>query len=181
MLGGREPILRLLFDGSNNVKVNTEIRVRDKQETPATGDIKTMMRTQAEVKSPHFGLTFDIDGAHENVPVAESDWPYQAVRGTDPSLIFISMFALFGVSSIAYWWARLAGALIRAIHYILGIDRQLWALVFADDYLLTATGQKFAENLLMALVTARLFGFPLNWHKCTGGFRFAWIGLELWL
>ena len=52
----------------------TAIRVRDQQQTPTTADVKTMLRTMAASGQPFFGLTFDIDGAHENVPAHEYDW-----------------------------------------------------------------------------------------------------------
>ena len=172
-------VLRLLFDGTNQVDVNPSIRVRDQQQTPTTGDLKVMLRSQADEKKPYFGLTFDVDGAHENIPVVEEDWPYQAVRGTDPDTVYFSKFALFGVSSISYWWSRIAAALGRAIHYIAGPALLMWIMLFADDYMLAATGSRFGFSLIRALLTARVFGFPIQWAKCTGGFRFPWIGLEI--
>jgi hypothetical protein len=93
--------LRLLFDGSNNVGVNPAIRVRDQQQSQTTADIKTVLRLQAGSGERWFGLSFDIDGAHENVPVHRDDWPLQAVRGTDPAAVYVSTFALFGVASIS--------------------------------------------------------------------------------
>ena len=51
--------------------------------------------------------------------------------------------------------------------------------LLSDDYMLASSGPRFTEALMMALLTARVFGFPIKWAKCTGDFRFTWIGLEL--
>ena len=171
--------LRLLFDGTNNVDVNPSIHVRDQQQNPTAADLKTMLRAQAASGSSWFGLSFDIDGAHENIPVHREDWPLQAVRGTNLDELYVSMFALFGVASISYWWARLAAALLRILHYVLGRSFAAWLMVFADDFMVNATGRHFVESLLLCVLTARLFGFPIQWAKSTGGFTFAWIGLEV--
>ena len=173
------PILRLLFDGTHGVRVNSAIRVRDQQQTPMTGDIKTMLRVQSSGGRPAYALTFDIEGAHENVPVHSDDWAYQAVRGVDENWVHIMLFGVFGMASISYWWSRLAAALLRMIHYVLGADMQTWALVFADDYHVAAEGPRTTETLLLSALIARVFGFPIQWSKCSGGATYAWIGLEL--
>ena len=174
-----EVTLRLLFDGTHGVQVNTNIHVRDQQQTPGAPDLRLMLRHMAEEKKPYYGLTFDVEGAHENVPVHERDWPLQAVRGQDPDLLYFSMYALFGVASISYWWGRLAAGVSRAMHYILGQAFALWMLLYADDYKLSASGPGFAQALLLALLTARVFGLPISWMKCSGGFIFPWVGLEI--
>ena len=174
-----EITLRLLFDGTHGVQVNTNIRVRDQQQTPGAPDLKLMLRHMAAEKRPYYGLTFDVEGAHENVPVHERDWPLQAVRGRDPDLLYFSMYALFGVASISYWWGRLAAGVSRAMHYVLGHAFALWMLLYADDYKLSATGPGFTQALLLALLTARVFGLPISWKKCSGGFTFSWVGLEI--
>ena len=176
---GGDPVLRLLFDGTHGVRINTAIRVRDQQQTPMTGDIKTQLRVQSASGRPAYALTFDIEGAHENIPVHPDDWAYQAVRGVDENWVYIMLFGVFGMASISYWWSRLAAALLRMIHYVLGMDMQTWALLFADDYQVAADGPRTTDSLLLSVLVARVFGFPIQWSKCSGGSTYSWIGLEL--
>ena len=55
----------------------------------------------------------------------------------------------------------------------------LWALLFADDWNLTAEGRDFARALLTFLWWLVVLGVPLSWRKTKGGFVYAWIGLEV--
>ena len=100
--------------------------------------------------------------------------------------LFISMFALFGVASISYWWSRLAAALARILHYVLGKVFASWLMVFADDFMVNATGRYFVESSLFSslvrqsakrcpisatAIASVLFGlFAGVNEKCCGGF-----------
>ena len=89
-----DPVLRLLYDGTHGVELNSAIRVRDQQQTPMAGDIKTMLRTLSASGPPAYAITFDVEGAHENIPVHPDDWPYQAVRGIDEAWVYVMMFGV---------------------------------------------------------------------------------------
>ena len=54
-----------------------------------------------------------------------------------------------------------------------------FALLFADDWWITASGRDFKDTLLGAVLFLRVFGVPMSWKKLTGGFVLAWIGYEI--
>ena len=65
---------------------------------------------------------------------------------------------------------------IRAQHYILGHSMASWIMLYADDGKITATIEKFAETVCLALLILVVFTFPVKWTKCHGGFQYQWIG-----
>ena len=61
---------------------------------------------------------------------------------------------------------------------VLGPVYPAWALLFADDWDVTAAGGDFVSTLLMSLWCLVLLRVPLSWKKCAGGFTYSWVGLE---
>lgn len=63
----------------------------------------------------------------------------------DDQLIFINRVGTFGVASASYWWRRAAGIGIRLAHKLLGPERSIEMLIFADDLELLGAGKDEGE------------------------------------
>ena len=76
--------VRVIFDGSNGILVNTEIIVRDQIRFPTSDDIKVVLREMHAEQRPCFTILFDVSKAHRRVPIVEDEWGRQAcqVRGS---------------------------------------------------------------------------------------------------
>ena len=85
----------------------------------------------------------------------------------------------FGISSAAYWWGRLAAAIHRAGLAAVSARWALWALPFADDWLLASAEPHHRKALLCFLWFLVVLQVPLSWHKAKGGATFVWVGYEL--
>ena len=170
--------VRVLHDGTHGVDTNRYILVLYGGISPTAQDLKRVLRHQASRNVPHFGLTVDVEGAHRIIVVRPEDWPLQACQVHPGGVVYLNRRGTFGIASAAYWWGRLAAALQRSALTVLGPDWPIWALLYADDFDLTAEGTTFARALLAFIWWLVLFGFPLSWHKSRGGLVYAWVGLE---
>ena len=47
--------------------------------------------------------------------------------------LWLNKAGTFGVASAGYWWGRAGACLIRLMHYLLGYDHAIWALLYSDD------------------------------------------------
>ena len=135
----------------------------------------------------HLGLTWDFEGAHCIVLVAEEDWGLQAC--TEENLgeegpkeeteVIVNTVGTFGVSSAGYWWGRLGAAITRAGHYVLGHELATWILLFADDGKATIPAGNLRKVPMILFAVFLAFGFPIKWEKVRGGQEFQWIGYSL--
>ena len=65
------------------------------------------------------------------------------------------------------------------MHYLLGHDHAVWALLYSDDGWLIGRSKHFEFDLLLALYVLILVKAPLAWHKVKGGVESDWIGYAL--
>jgi hypothetical protein len=67
--------LRVVFDGTNGIQVNSRIRLKDRQRFPLVDDAEALLRTIGEEHRglPRLGLVYDVKGAHRLVPTDERD------------------------------------------------------------------------------------------------------------
>ncbi len=100
-------------------------------------------------------------------------------RARDDGPCYAFTCGVFGVASIAYWWSRVAGALLRCIHYLAAADLELWVLLVADDYKVEPTAAQLERAILFALWLFELLGVPLQWAKTGGGDEADWVGYNL--
>jgi len=171
-------IIRLLFDGTHGVPVNPRIKVLDQERFPGAPDLKRQGREQAATGLPTFGLAVDAKDAHRCVAVAPEDWKYQAAQALPGGPVYLFKRGTFGVASASYWWGRLAAALGRLIHYVVGPAR-FWMLLLADDFKIEVAGEHLAEHLLTALWLFILLKVPVSWEKVRGGTLYPWVGYEI--
>ncbi len=171
--------VRMLMDATYGVGINDRIRVRDKDRGPSAPDIKRLLRAQADRQHRTLGLAIDVADAHRMVPVRQQDWRYQVCRATDGGPCYAFTCGVFGVASIAYWWGRLAGAVLRSIHYLAAADLDLWILLVADDFKIESTAARPERSILFVLWFFELLGVPLQWAKTGGGDTVDWVGYSL--
>ncbi len=171
--------IRLLFDGSQGVDVNKRIRQRDQYRGPSAPDLKRYLRGIADTGRRAVTLTADVEDAHRLVNIRAQDWRHQICRATVGGSVYSFMVGVFGVSSISYWWGRLAGAGLRALHYLSSPSEGLWALLVADDFKFESTSEAPEFSLLYVILVLIVLGFPLKWRKTAGGSEVEWVGYHL--
>jgi len=114
-----EKIIRLLFDGTREVPLNSAIRVRDQEIPPGAPDLKRVLRAQGEWSSTPFGLVADVKDAHRAVAIHPADRHLLGCRAFPGGPIYFQKRGTFGVASASYWWGRLAAALLRLIYNLI--------------------------------------------------------------
>ena len=122
-------VVRVLYDGTNGVHSNNRIRGRDRARCPMIEDLEALLREVEDAGDGemHFVIVYDIAKAHRLVPVREEDWGLQAFQLTgkpeDSDEVIMYSGGTFGIASAAYWWARVSAAMVRLLHFCLGL---LW-------------------------------------------------------
>lgn len=169
--------IRVLHDASNRTEVNHRIRCRDKVRMPGVREKNYLLNLLRDKKEVAFSLLGDFSKAHRRVKIHPSEWGFQACK-LDDGFIWFNKVGTFGVSSIAYWWARLSGALIRAVYSMLGPLHPLELLLFADDLELLACCTRERESVALAIFYFILLGAPFKWSKFRGGHQVDWVGLH---
>ena len=154
--------IRLQYDGSHGVPVNDNIRVRDRDQVPAAPDIKRVLRQVHVEGGVPVGVKLDVIGAHHLVPIAPCDWHLLGC-------IFINRTGTFGVASAAYWWGRLAGAVVRLLHHLSAHYHALYVLLVADDAIAISTDAHFRISLMYVFLLMDFLATPLTWSKDLGG------------
>ncbi len=175
---GEVASVRLVMDGTHGVVVNRAIRQRDQDRCPVAADVRRVQREQA-LSGPAVGLALDVREAHRLPRIHPSDWGFQGCRSELSSDIFVFVVGCFGMSSAAYWWSRLGGALIRAAHLVALPSYELWLLLLADDLKAESTAPQPKRAVIFVVILLVLLGVPLSWHKAQGGLVINWIGYEV--
>ena len=116
--------------------------------------------------------------AHQAVPVIEADWPRQAARAEPDGDLYLATCGTYGISSAGEWWSRVAAALVKYGHYLLGPHFFIHLLIFADDFDLKVQGSEFAIALLGFVFYLCVFKVPQSWKKYRGGSDYSWIGFQ---
>ena len=161
---GEATNVRMVLDGTHRVALNNQIRVRDQDRCPTASDVRRQQKEQASY-TPCVGLAADIKSAHRLPVVDPRDWHSQGCRSDSASMVHVFKVGVFGISSIAYWWARMGGASVRAAHHVTSIE---------------STNRRPAIPILITLLFLGVLGFALSWRKVNGGNRIEWIGYEVW-
>ena len=165
---------RVIHDGSHGVLVNHAIVPRDQVRVPSIAELRVILYLMTLAGAKFFGLKGDVSKAHRRVKVRRKDWKYQACQ-LRPGTIWLNKVGTFGIGSAAYWWARVSSAISRIPLYLLG-QSDFWQLLFADDYLWSASGRDPIVDLLFGIAVLTALGMPFSWKKFQGGFQLDWIG-----
>ena len=169
---------RVLLDATHRTMVNNRIRCRDKLRMPSVKEKHTLMRERRAKAQVVISVLGDFSKAHRWVRICEAEQGFLACS-IEPGKIWTNLGGTFGVASAAYWWARLAGALVRTTHGILGEEYLLELLLYADDIEITAADAREREGAVLAIFIMLCLGAPFKWKKFRGGFKTDWVGLHL--
>ena len=120
-------------------------------------------------------------------PPRHEDWGLQActladLRGKTPSddvKVYVNTVGTFGFSTAGYWWGRLAAALIRCGHYVLGQNYKIRMMLIADDGKAHIPASSFRRVIPALLALFVSLGMDIKWEKIRGGIHFQWIGYWL--
>ena len=170
--------LRVLHDGSNKVLLNQKIRGRDKLRMPSIPEKHTQMRERRSRRQYCISLLMDFSKAHRRVKILEAEHGFLGCRLNEKDT-WVNLCGTFGMASASYWWARLAGSLVRLLHGLLGARWVIELLLFADDGEFTAATANEREGIVMSVFVLLILGSPLKNSKFRGGFEINWIGLSL--
>ena len=169
----------MLHDGTHGIAVNPHIAPRDQTRSPSAPEGKFVLRRMAAKGGIRLVLKGDVSKAHRRVKNKTADWALQACRLDDPDLIYLNCVGTFGIGSAAYWWHRLFSGLARINLYTSQLGAEFWQLIFADDANWMAQGPNAHILILMAILTAMVFGTPFASAKFAGGVEVEWVGYWL--
>ena len=174
----KKPTVRLVMDGSNGVQVNKRIKPRDQARSPTATDIKWQQREMGLTR-PGAGWwpTFaKPTSCPESTPTISNT---NALEHDRAAMSYVHTVGIFGVTSIAYWWARLGGAALRCTIYLAALDWELWTMMRADDLKIESTAVRAKFAILWALCFLGVLGVPVSWEKVHGGSDLKWIGFHV--
>ena len=167
---------RVIHDATHKTCVNHRIRCRDKLRFPGVREKHQLMRERRDRGEIVLSLLGDFTKAHRWVRICDEEHGFLACQ-LEPGFIWVNRCGTFGVGSAAYWWARLSGCLVRAVHGLLGRKWAIEMLLFADDLELEAANHTEREAVVFAIYLFKILGAPFKNKKFRGGFSVEWIGL----
>ena len=78
--------------------------------------------------------------------------------------VWVNRVGTYGIASARYWWGRMAAMiLIRFFYYVLSASGDQDALLFADDWLATASCQTELFDIQVVLFIWVSLGVPWKW------------------
>ena len=169
---------RVIHDATHKTCVNHKIRCRDKLRFPGVKEKHQLMRERRDRGEIVLSLLGDFTKAHRWVRIRDDEHGFLACQ-LEPGYIWVNRCGTFGVGSAAYWWARLSGCLVRALHGLLGRAWAIEMLLFADDLELEAANHTEREAVVLAIFFFKILGAPFKNKKFRGGFSVEWIGLYI--
>ena len=168
---------RIIHDATHGTKINNRIRCRDKQRSPGAREKMYLLAYYKARGDIVFSLVGDISKAHRRFLHEPSELGLLACRvKNNDDHIFINRVGTFGVASASYWWGRIAAAGIRLTHEIIGPQRPIEMLIFADDLESLGAGLEGRRGIVSAYLYLSTMGFPFKWSKQRGGLKVEWIG-----
>ena len=169
---------RIIHDATHGTKLNHRIKCRDKTRSPGAREKQYLLAYYRERKKALVSLVGDISKAHRRFLHDPEERGLLAcrVKETDP-FIYINNCGTFGVASASYWWGRISGAGIRLVHEMLGPERPVELLIFADDLESLGADSMGRQGIVLTFLYMSALGFPFKWAKQRGGLKVEWIGL----
>lgn len=168
--------IRVIHDGTHKTRINHRIKCLDKLRSPGVREKHVQLRRNRERGVIPISILADFSKAHRLVKIIPEEWGMLGCK-LRSNTTWLNRVGTFGVGSAAYWWARLAGGLLRCIYGILNEDWPFEALLFADDLDFEAEDERERTAVVLAIFIMICLGAPMKAAKFRGGFRVQWIGL----
>ena len=172
---------RAVHDATHHVRVNHKIRVRDRLRMPGPREKRYLLAKYRDARAVPFAVLGDVEKAHRRVKVVREEWGLLAcqARTGEHHPVYLNTCMPFGVASAAIWWARVGGALVRAVYALLGPRNELDMLLFADDLEVVGDRVQGRRSIVLAFLYFTAFGVPFKLSKTHGGLAVDWIGLHV--
>ena len=178
---------RITHDATHGVRVNRQIKCRDKIRAPGAREKKQLLREMIDENRVAFSVVGDISKAHRRYKHQPSEHGFmgcqlsteETVLGDpDSQLVYVNLVGTFGLSCASYWWTRIAACGVRLVYHLLGPRFPLDLLLYADD--LESLGRTLAgrQGTPLSYLFLATLGYPFKWPKTRGGFRVEWLGME---
>ena len=175
----RDLTVRMLFDGTHGVPINSGIRARDQDRSPAAPDLKRVLRCLASQSGPMFGFKVDVKDAHRFIPIRSCDWHLLSCWCEKSKDVH--------VSKTGYVRSSQRSVLVEQSGHSSRARSSLPARTRASDVAPPGSRRPGdAHNPPQdqrvdspGLIFLRVMGFPLSWRKCAGGEVLQWVGFEL--
>ena len=140
-------------------------KFQDELQYPCPHDAAALLRETCETRDSYFVLGADISAAHRLVKVRKSDWHLLCCKArSESATTWVNCVGTFGISSAAYWWARLFRCVGRFITRLM-LQSWLLQLVYVDDLQLVATGAEKYLFLWMVVFAYEALGAPFSYRK----------------
>ena len=145
---------------------------------PRLLDLVRDVQAIAGGSNPTFLMGTDVTEAFHQVPLHPSEQAYTVASVA--GVFYVFRVLVFGSGSAPTVWGRYGAFLGRSTAAILGRD-PVRLQVYVDDPIYAATGRppEAARFLAVALLWARVAGFPLSWKKTECGKSLRWIGAQV--
>ena len=168
---GRSP--RLVVDSSIS-GVTEACFIPNRMLLPRVADIALCAPVQC-VQEDWVLVSLDVRKAHRLVLIHPDDQGLLCF--SFEGRFFVSKTLNFGARASAFWWGRLAGALMRITHSLIFLPHFLWDYV--DDFL--GAFRKATAPLQVGLwvVLFLVLRVPISWRKCAWNSRVKWIGWDI--
>ena len=120
-------------------------------------------------------FTLDVSKAHRRIKIAPTDQGLLCLWYQDT--LFKSKTLNFGARASGYFWARVAGLMVRTFHRLLHVRHALFQYVDDLLVLLEATTSPIWIGILT--IACQIIGIPMSWHKTAWGHSVTWIGWNI--
>ena len=120
-------------------------------------------------------FTLDVSKAHRRIKIHPQDQGLLCFWYQD--VLFKSTTLNFGARASGYFWARVAGLMVRTFHRLLHVKHALFQYVDDLLVLLEATTSPIWMGILT--IACQILGIPMSWHKTDWGPSVTWIGWHI--
>ncbi len=159
--------------------VNLAIQPSERVVLPRLLDFVSDIRCLSGVSNePVYLLGTDVSDAFHQVPLHRDEQAYTVASVA--GVFYVFRVLVFGSGSAPTVWGRYAAFLGRSTAAVLE-GHPLRLQVYVDDpvYAVSGTLASAARLLALALLWARVAGYPLAWMKTEGGESLRWIGAQV--
>ena len=151
--------LRVIFDGTHEVRLNHRIKVRDTSAFPGLGEARGILRWLKESGRRYLAFKGDVKAAHRRIKVDRKDHLQLGCRLT-ANEVYINLVGTFGIASASYWWQRLIGILARGVYYLMEDEEFFFQLLYADDFLWLVPAEAPLGPVAMIVFFLTALGVP---------------------
>ena len=168
---GRPP--RLVVDSSISGVTNAT-HLPNRSANPTLLDVRRCLPI-SDARERLVALVLDVSKAHRRIKILPADQGLLCFRHR--GRLYQCKTLNFGARASGFYWARVAGLLVRLVHRFWWVSHS--AMIYVDDLL--SILEKSSAPLLAALlvVLLQVLNVPMSWHKAKLSASVVWIGWQM--